>query len=142
MVSNKRIIEFLEDEDFDIKDLSKFLDLDISLIYAWKRDDNFPSTKYLILLSEYFDCSLEYLLNRSEEFGKGKVENLSNFKDRLNFLIKDKKKSQYKMVKKDNICSSSCFHRWFKLNTIPEPEMLVKLADYFKVTIDYLLGRE
>ena len=46
------------------------------------------------------------------------------------------------MITKDKICSSNHFHKWNKLKLIQTPETIIKLADYFNVTIDYLLGRE
>ena len=38
--------------------------------------------------------------------------------------------------------SKQCVSNWENDNVLPSIEMLVKLADYFGVTVDYLLGRE
>ncbi|MBQ8615691.1 MAG: helix-turn-helix transcriptional regulator [Clostridia bacterium] len=139
---NERVVEFLNDENLKLKELAVYLKMDVSIIHTWRRNESYPSTRYLIKLCEYFDCSVEYMLNRTEEYGKGVVEIVDSFANRVKFLMKLKNKTTYQMVKKDHVCSSSAFDRWFKKNVVPSPETLVKLADYFNVTVDYLLGRE
>ena len=37
--------------------------------------------------------------------------------------------------------TKQCVSNWENDNVVPSIEMLVKIADYFKVTTDYLLGR-
>lgn len=37
--------------------------------------------------------------------------------------------------------SKQCVSNWENDNVMPSIEMLVKIADYFNVTIDYVLGR-
>ncbi len=142
MVSDKRIVEFLKDEETNIKDLAIFLNLDSSMVHAWKISKHYPSTEYVVKMCEYFDCSVEYMLNRTEDMGKGRVKVVDKFANRVKFLMDLRSKTQYQMVKKDRICSSSAFDRWFNKNVVPSPETLIKLADYFNVTVDYLLGRE
>ncbi len=38
--------------------------------------------------------------------------------------------------------TKQCVSNWENDNVVPSVEMLIKLADYFKVSTDYLLGRE
>ena len=38
--------------------------------------------------------------------------------------------------------TKQCVSNWENDNVVPSVEMLVKLSDYFKVSTDYLLGRE
>jgi len=37
--------------------------------------------------------------------------------------------------------SKQCVSNWENDNVIPSIEMLIRIADYFKVTTDYVLGR-
>lgn len=39
-------------------------------------------------------------------------------------------------------CTAVTYSRYENGNRSPSPDLLVKLADYFDVTVDYLLGRE
>lgn len=49
--------------------------------------------------------------------------------------------SQVELAKKLNV-SKQCVSNWENDNVMPSVEMLVKIADFFKVTTDMLLGRE
>ena len=140
--TNKIIEELLNDKNFDINDFAKYLEIDVGIAYGWRRGDNFPSTKYLLSISEYFDYSIEYLIGRTEDVGKGKVNQFCTFKERLKFLRDKNDITSYRMIYKDKVCTSSTYQRWTKNNVLPNVDSLIKLADYFKVTIDYLLGRE
>ncbi len=139
----KRLKELFDDKEFDKDDLIKFFNFqDETLFYIWKRGDSVPSLINLDKLSRYFNCSMEYLFGRTEDFGENNYEEMKPFDKQLKKIMKEKRVTQYKMIKKDNICSSNHFHKWNKLKSIPTPETVVKLADYFNVTVDYLLGRE
>ena len=139
----KRLNELFNDEDFNKNDLFKFFNFkDETLFYIWKRGDSIPSLENLDKLAIYFNCSMEYLFGRTEVLDNYKYNNMKPFDKQLKKIMKEKDITQYRMIKKDNICSSNHFHKWNKLNSIPTPETIIKLADYFNVTIDYLLGRE
>ena len=139
----KRLQELFDDKDFDRNDLIKHFNFkDETLFYIWKRGDSIPSLINLDKLARYFKCSMEYLFGRTEDFGENKYEEMKSFDKQLKKIMKDKGITQYKMIKKDNICTSNHFNKWLKKKSIPTPETIIKLADYFNVTVDYLLGRE
>ncbi|MBQ4108186.1 MAG: helix-turn-helix transcriptional regulator [Clostridia bacterium] len=49
--------------------------------------------------------------------------------------------NQVEFAKKMSV-TKQCVSNWENDNVVPSIEMLVKLADFFKVTTDYMLGRE
>jgi len=49
--------------------------------------------------------------------------------------------NQVEFAKKMNV-TKQCISNWENDNVLPSVEMLVKLADFFHVSTDYLLGRE
>lgn len=53
--------------------------------------------------------------------------------------LSDKRKISLQKVAEDNNFSSNLIYRWKKSN--PKGKDLVKIADYFNVSTDYLLGR-
>ena len=55
-------------------------------------------------------------------------------------LRTDKKMSQENMAKELNV-SQSLINNWETGRSTPAPEMLIYIADYFDVSIDYLVGR-
>lgn len=48
--------------------------------------------------------------------------------------------NQVEFAKKLNV-TKQCVSNWENDNVLPSIEMLLKLADFFKVSTDYLLGR-
>ena len=139
----KRLIELFNDKEFDKNNLIQYLGLkEDTLFYIWKRGESVPSLINLDKLARFFRCSMEYLFGRTEDFGDTNYEDIKPFNKQLKKIMAEKKVTQYKMIVKDKICTSSHFQKWFKKNSIPTPETLIKLADYFNVTVDYLLGRE
>lgn len=133
-----RLKELLENDK--IKCLQQFLGLkEDRIIYLWKSGEFLPNTEHFIKLSKFFNCSLDFLFCRTDDFGYG-ISVLIDFDERLKEIMQEKGITQYKMVVKDKICSSNNFFKWFKLKADPMPETLIKLADYFGVSVDYLLG--
>lgn len=61
--------------------------------------------------------------------------------ERLNYLMKIEHITQYALAKRLNICQST-ISNWLHGKKEPSIESLWKLADYFDVTVDYLIGRE
>lgn len=62
-------------------------------------------------------------------------------KDKLKELRKKKGITQTDFAKEFNI-SIGTIGNWETGNREPDYEMLQKIADYFDVSVDYLLGRE
>lgn len=136
-----RLFELINEEELNYEDLAKKLGLsDVSIIYTWKREEYLPSTEMFIKLSELFNCSLDYLFARTDDFGVCGNKKISNFYSRLEEIIK-KHKIKKCILQEEKICSSNNLFKW-RNGAVPKVETLIKLADYFGVTIDYLLGRE
>lgn len=63
------------------------------------------------------------------------------FSDILRNLLKEKGITQKELYPKLGI-SKNQLHYWIKNKAEPDLEILVKIAQYFDVTTDYLLGLE
>ncbi len=63
------------------------------------------------------------------------------FIERLSELLKEKGVTANKMSK-DLGLGNAAFSNWKARGTLPNGETLEKIADYFNVSTDYLLGRE
>ena len=66
---------------------------------------------------------------------------MSIFTQRLELLMKEKKIT-FVNVSKDLKIGKNNLTYWKKKDNLPNGEILNKLADYFEVTVDYLLGVE
>lgn len=62
------------------------------------------------------------------------------FWDRFYYLCKENKSKPNPVAKELGI-SSGIITRWKHGNTLPTGENLIKIANYFNVSIDYLVGR-
>lgn len=61
------------------------------------------------------------------------------FKDIFVQLLQNNGISSYKLTKDTGI-NNSLISKWKKGSSTPSADMLVKLSDYFNVSVDYLLG--
>lgn len=110
-----------------------------SNVYKWLRGEQIPKLDNAIKLSQYFNCSLDYLFgNAAFEELKGKI--VSNFSTQLKKILKNKKITQQKLF--DDLNLSSNNSKWHKLNSNVRMDTVVKIANYLNVSIDYLVGIE
>ena len=61
MEINERIFYLLEQQKRTAKELGSFIGVRPSSISAWKTEGSFPSSKYIIRISEFFNVPIEYL---------------------------------------------------------------------------------
>ncbi len=66
---------------------------------------------------------------------------LSKFAERLSWLMYDNKLSSVELTSILN-CGHTTINRYLKGNRMPKTELVIRLADYFKCSTDYLLGLE
>ena len=61
MEINERIFYLLEQQKRTAKELGDFIGVKPSSISAWKTEGSYPSSKYIIRISEFFNVSIDYL---------------------------------------------------------------------------------
>lgn len=100
-----------------------------------------PKVSVLIQIADRFDVSIEYLLAHTDNDRFTKSDCPQTFGERL-ILLKEQKglKSFYELAEQVHIHKSN-ISQWLNKNYLPEIESLEILADYFGVSLDYLLGR-
>ena len=76
----------------------------------------------------------------SRDFEKLLIKNGEKMKFRLKELRKERKLSQLKLAMDLNM-NQNTVSRYENLERQADYETLIKFADYFGVTLDYLLGR-
>lgn len=80
---------------------------------------------------------LNYLINRKENMKK----NNQKFAERLKELRKEKGLTQKEVGEQLGMTQAN-YQKWESGKSSPSGETLIKLADYFDVSIDYLVGRK
>ena len=69
------------------------------------------------------------------------IKTMKEFGGRLKELRKEKGLDQTQLASKLNLGNQATVSRWESGNFEPDIKTLIKLADFFDVTLDYLVGR-
>lgn len=62
-----RLKELREKRELLGKDLAKIMGVEPATITNWEKGNRFPKYDVLIKIADYFDCSLDYLLGRTND---------------------------------------------------------------------------
>lgn len=101
----------------------------------------YPTTPILVRIADYFNISVDYLVGTTDDEYFEKSKNPKMFMERLEELKSANNiKSTYALADCIGIHRSN-ISQWNKCNYIPAIDDLTSIATYFKVSIDYLLGR-
>jgi len=106
----------------------------------WKNNRTEIALSYLVNLCHYFNCSLSYLIGKTDQNtipGKFSIE---NFGTQVRTIMKRKGISTYKLEKETRF-AGKYFNVWDK-GSDPKLSMLIELANYFDCSLDELVGLE
>ncbi len=67
MTLNERIFYLLDAKGKTAKELGKYIGVNPSSISGWRNEGSFPSSKYIVGISEFLDVSIEYLCTGIEK---------------------------------------------------------------------------
>ena len=121
-------------------DIHKATKISLNVIYAWLRNEGMPKLNSLIVLADYFQCYVDYICGRIEQESFTISTKLSSFSKRLRLLMSKNGVSIRKLSIEINI-SASNIHRFLTDTGKPLLENLIRLAEFFDCSLDYLLGR-
>jgi len=121
------------------KDIARFLNISSVTYYRYENNKREPSMSILMALADYFDVSIDYLVGRSDNPNKSPSEDVDTFLARLRALRKSQNITQEDISKILNIGMTSYYH-YEHGRREPSMSTLIALADYFDVSIDYLVG--
>ena len=99
-----------------------------------------PSVPLLIRMADFFKCSTDYLLGRETERYHHTFYPCPTFQARLPKLCEELHVNKYQLQKLTNITESSIYD-WQRGDTSPRLDNLIKIADTFDCSIDFILGR-
>ncbi|MVX65901.1 helix-turn-helix domain-containing protein [Clostridium chromiireducens] len=63
----ERLKELREKRELLNKDLAKIMMVEPATITNWEKGNRFPKDDVLIKIADYFDCSVDYLLGRTDD---------------------------------------------------------------------------
>lgn len=124
--------------------LASLFHLDKSSISKYENGHQVPEMETLIKLSNFFEVSIDYLLGKTDNRNSDTDLEVSvgdNFGKKLKQLRDSYNISAMKLSEDLNIHRGS-LSNWETGKRKPDSEMLLKIANYFGVSVDYLLGNE
>lgn len=138
----ERLKELMNDKNINAPALAKSVGTDRTNITRYMRGERLPQFNTFAAVIEFFGCSADYLLGLTEYQKDGKhYLDVKPFDVSLKKTFECTGKSQYGLAKQQKI-SASLIYDWLTGKRLPSMENLIKLGDYFEVSLDYLLGRE
>ncbi|MDE7394781.1 MAG: helix-turn-helix domain-containing protein [Clostridiales bacterium] len=62
-----RLTELMEEKNITLRQLEKEVGINHSSVSRWLAGKTLPNIDYLCKLADYFDCSADFLLGRTDE---------------------------------------------------------------------------
>ena len=121
-----------------MKTLAYNANISLSTLYGILELENLPTFEILIKLCNYFDCSVDYILGFSDSVEKSTIYTTDKFVENYKRLLVERKTNNYKVCR-DLGTSRNRYYDWQK-GKLPYVSTLITLANYFKISIDELIG--
>ena len=135
-----RLKEIMEDNnEMTPTELTRVLKCDIHAVSRWLNEDCFPRFSTLLKITEYFKITIDFLLGLSDDENFTRVSTTPKFLERLTLLLQEQNLTKYQLAKESKI-EQATISKWFAGQYMPDASSLIKLSNYFEVTIEYLLG--
>lgn len=136
----QRIVSLIQDSDCKKSEFAKLVGVSGSVINNAATYGIIPSLRLLIKLADYAGVSIRYILGETDCKDFDKSDNPSDFHTRIEELVAEKGTTYCKLANKMPF-GKTFFYEWQNKKTLPSLIYLEALADYFKVSLDYLAGR-
>ncbi|MCM1306808.1 MAG: XRE family transcriptional regulator [Bacteroides sp.] len=137
----ERLAELMFDNNINAPKLAKALGISSTTITRYLALKRVPTLPTIILIADYFNCTIDFLLGIENEIYQTKFKPCPPFSERLAYLFKHFGKTKVGLRDEKEISESIIFS-WLRGDVLPTPDNLIKLAEYFNCSIDYVVGRE
>lgn len=131
--------EVLEDAGMNIPQLALAMGCDKAAIRRWTYKMYWPDPESVIKIADIFNVSADYLFGRTDSKAYKKEQARNSFYERYAKLKEERGCTDYKVAKECGI-RDSAICKWKTIKKFPTTESLIKLADFFGCSLDYLLG--
>ena len=112
-----------------------------SKISSYLTERRAPNYDTFVGFIEFFHCSADFLLGLKENvYENDTYKPVQPFHERLRTILRKTETSQYLFVKRTKI-SWGVFYHWLTGKSKPSLDNLIKVANYFDCSVDFLLGR-
>ena len=137
---SERLLELMSENNVTKEQIAKICGTDVDTVRRWIKGDRLITLKHLLPIVEYFQCSFDYILGRTDKFLNFVPQICPPFCEVIEKVIKICGKTKYQL-KKDIRIYDSYYTNW-KNGKSPHILTLTKIADYLGCSVDNLVGRE
>ena len=137
---SERLSELMLESNLTTDRLGAVLGVNGSTVRRWKQGKRNISLDCALRLAEYFNCSLDFLVGRSETKLDFTPQPHLPFYERLREVMDERGITWYRIVK-DGIVSDNNLSTW-KNGASPYLQSVIDIADYLGCSLDYFIGRE
>ena len=138
---SERLNDLMDEAEINISTLAQCTGLNVSVISRFLSRERMPSYKTLIKIADFFNCTTDYLVGLTDSWNETNFKKCPPFNEQLDFLLNYFNVSKYKL-EKDAKLQEETVNRWHKGKYEPTIENIIKLANNFKCSVDFILGRE
>lgn len=136
----EKVKELREDKSIPQKDIANILGIARGLYSQYETEYTIMPINHLIVLTNYFNVSLDYVFEFTNKKKYFNNSNLNNPGIRLKEFRKEHKLTQEQLAKELNTNRSVIANYERERNLIATP-FLYMICDKYKISADYLLGR-
>ena len=137
MSFKKKFNELCLENGVNIKTVAENTQIQLQTLYKECELDIYPKLPILIKLCQYFNCSIEYLLEQSEDYGKCENYSTENFIKNYKEILNTNNTTHYKLAKELKIGRNRIYD--WNNGQLPYAETLINIAKYFDIEIGDLL---
>ncbi len=140
-----RLKELMLSENISKRMLATKIKVERKTVSNWLRGLFLPRVNVLCRLADFFNVGADYLLGRSDDYSRDAWDRVDEadipriFRTRLKNFINSKNFTEYRFSKEIKT-EQSTLTKWLSSN-MPDIMSIVKIADYFNCSVDYLVGR-
>lgn len=121
--------------------LAKQIGCGRNTINRYLNGNQMPDVEILVRIADYFNCTVDFLMGIDAENKAEKFAKCPPFSNRLGFLCDYFNKTKYALQKGSDI-PESAIYSWQRGETSPNIESIIKIAEFFECSVDFVLGRE
>jgi len=136
----ERLSELMAEKETKSHELAAVLGVNTSSVNDWKRGKFQVFLSNALKIADFFGCSLEFLMGRSETVIDYTPQPCPPFYPRFLAVVEERGFTTY-LMRKESPIKGAYFNKW-KQGADPLVPTLAFAADYLGVTLDYLVGRD
>ena len=137
---SEQLIDLMFEKNIKSHELAAAIGVNTSSVNDWKRGKYQLALSNLLKLADFFGCSLDFIMGRSETVLDYTPQPCPPFYPHFLSVLKACGVTAYRIRKETSIKGS--FFSYWKTGADPYVAGLLVAADYLKVSLDYLVGRD